>query len=400
MFKNYIIIGGGIALILFNNALPTIRLFGFDLFSIYFICILGLAVALAYVFIQREFILDSAFFMYILFVAVSLISMSQGEMYPTSSFQIISTIAIVLFVLYFSTDQVRVTVLISTLIFCAIFIMLIAMWEFITGSHLAISRLSNPRFNDSLAATAIFYNRNNLSFFLSLIIPFSVWTGLHGKKVLHDLFYAIISGGMLIVIGLNGSRASIIGSLLGISLVFYVYLKSDESLTNITYFRIGTTTYSLFAIFALFVPLLIENPIPEDRFTSIFIRWQLLEAANSIFWANPLGYGIGNASILISESNINTFGVAAPHSWIIQAALDTGIVGIISFVLMNGLLVDRLMSNEIISDTAWSAPVGASLIVFTVSGFGPSNVLLQTHIYWIIFALGLGILYLSKTNDF
>jgi O-antigen ligase len=86
---------------------------------------------------------------------------------------------------------------------------------------------------------------------------------------------------------------------------------------------------------------------------------------------------------------------ATPHNWATQLGVETGLIGLLLFVIGVGLLIDQLFSLYYANLSDWALPVATSLLIFPLNGLGPSDVLSQASIFWVIIGLGVVICIVS-----
>jgi len=126
------------------------------------------------------------------------------------------------------------------------------------------------------------------------------------------------------------------------------------------------------------------NPIDAVG-SSLWTRWQLQRAA--ILEGGIFGQGLGSASTIISRSLIDTGGFTDPHSWYGAIVSETGMLGLVLFLIFYGGLLVKLFRMSDMVDPVQIMGVTA-LVALPVAGLGPSNVL-RSPTWWI--ALGLSV---------
>ncbi|GAA0512432.1 hypothetical protein GCM10008992_10060 [Halorubrum aquaticum] len=211
-------------------------------------------------------------------------------------------------------------------------------------------------------------------------------------------FYDLINMVMLLyiffVIYHNESRAAVVSYLLSILIIFIMYY--GENYVKILWMRFGLLIYLISTITYILLPLVIENPFDQDINNSLHVRWELMYRGAEYIYGNPLiGSGLGEFDRATSTATIGYL-PTTPHNWIIQLGVETGILGLILFVLLVGTLIDQLVILYQEDKADWALPISVSLLLFPISGLGPSDVLVNTQIFWIILNLAIIITIVSK----
>jgi hypothetical protein len=264
----------------------------------------------------------------------------------------------------------------------------VASVEIFTGWHWSGSRLTQlsdaPRYSNW--ASAWYHNVNNFSLFVLIAtIPALVMaldTSIkRGVRAVSALIWII---GLLIILQIY-SRAVIwaypVTIITAITLmrsydIQTLLCRVPVRASKIVVPPIGVSLAGIF----YFMP----NPISNVG-SSLWTRWQLQKAATLV--GGVFGQGFGSASAIISKAPINTDGITAPHSWYGAIVSETGIVGLILFLIFYvGLLTDLLRMSDR-TDPVQIMSVTA-LVALPLGGLGPSNVF-RVPIWWI--ALGLSV---------
>jgi len=244
---------------------------------------------------------------------------------------------------------------------------------------------------DRLSST--FAQSNGFSRYLMVLIIM----GLASLGIWRNRFTkAIVLGGCLAgasALVLTYTRASWIGAVFGIAIVIFYNRK-----------------YRLPAAITALVVLLVASPALVSRFADLGGSDQgvaAISSANSLEWrlnywndvidladdspVNGIGYGV-TAKVTDQEKQ--------PHSELIRAYVELGIIGLIAYALMLGaLLHTALVALQSTSGAARSFSVGylASVISFALVTL-VTNALSQTALLWYLFALSAIALSLSRRN--
>jgi O-antigen ligase len=204
------------------------------------------------------------------------------------------------------------------------------------GKNVTFSVLNNPSWlvnisgKTYLRATAFFPDPHMFSFFLGLLIPFSLGLFIYSKKVQY------LAGFILMITAdfLTFSRGGYLGLLAAALFLLLIFWSKIERKIKIFIFLIGTL---------FFVAILIPSPISERFFSS----FDLKEGSNLgrlVMWKeswevateNPLlGVGIGNYPLEIRAAADYREPITA-HNTYLDIASETGIINAIVWI---GILV-------------------------------------------------------------
>jgi hypothetical protein len=376
-----------------EGALPTIRIANFSLFDIHIYWIFGLIFAVYLVQYHQKFEYSTPLALlggFVVYCLMTLLWTADFAQSVQSVFLMISAGTIIVAVPHLVKDKQEYHLLIYTFFSIIIVTIFIAFWEYWTGVHLPISRLSDTPGVRASAMTGVFINQNYLVFLLSIAVPLFIWKGLQASSVWVRLFILGILLSIFWIILYNGGRAGFIASLLGTgaTLVFW-YLK--PFMRKIPFWPpLLTNLIALVVFLTLFLPKVMSNPFNKSSSFSIWSRWQLLDIAGNMIISKPHGYGFGAFPAVSAHSIIDTGRIIYPHSWVAQLAGEVGLFGLIIFVLAYGLLADRLFSAYLKGDNGYSLPLTISLLAFAVASLGTGNPLHSSRIFWTLYAIALG----------
>lgn len=283
-------------------------------------------------------------------------------------------------------------------------IILIAIYEFITGHHLEVSRYiieSRFEFTDVSRATSIFYNENDLSFYINLFSPIYIINTFNKENPVKiriiNLIFLLMAGSIII---LNDSKFSFIALVL--QLLIYIYIKNKRNFKkNIVYF----------SIFSLIILIFNMNIIKGfiDGFKQVIysygsgnIRINLIlnglhRSISSFFMgAGPSAYRNS------SPYSYTTKGISDAHNWWIELLVNYGIIIVIGFIIILYIAFKKslkmIKSKNIIIKNI-SLFVVISIVGFMIGSSGPSSIF-SFFPFWLW--LGIIISYLNilyKFND-
>lgn len=388
-------------IILLRPLFPSVSLFNFDVFYIFLpiISLFGTTVAVVYLFQEvvysHMYFFTMGFFLYVVgFVA-------PIQIYPiniSSTFGYLSLGILVIVLVTFIRHEDQLELIIHALYISCLVLTLVAIWELSTGSHLPASRLSTDEYSGQYAST-IYTNRNNFSFFLSMLSPVLTY-GFVCKRwnwYINSLLFLLLGSGLTLTI-INDSRVATVSHLLGISIVLCgIYLRKRIGRIH-RWPYIGSATYIVSAILSISLPLILSNPFSQEKQGSLFARWELMQAGAEHIQSSPFapsGLGMFEQAVPVSGNQLP----GTAHNWAIQLGVETSLIGLILFIASIGLLSDRLFSIYYNHQFDWALPVAVSLLLFPLNGLGPSNVLSQARIFWIFVGIGLTIIIVSGKSS-
>jgi teichuronic acid biosynthesis protein TuaE len=291
-------------------------------------------------------------------------------------------------------SKTHIQLIIYTLLVIVAILLAIGVWELITGLHLPVSRLSTDDYSGNYAST-VYLNRNNFSFFLSSMSPILFYSLIANDNNKHiDIVLSIFVSTGLVISVINGSRAATLSYLLAIGTVLFgCYLRKIKT-QNLRWPHIGLSVYFVSTASYILLPLTLSNPFSQDVQGSLSTRWELMRGGAENIRSSPLepaGLGMFETAIPITSSELP----ATPHNWATQLGVETGLIGLLLFVIGVGLLIDQLFSLYYANLSDWALPVATSLLIFPLNGLGPSDVLSQASIFWVIIGLGIVICIVS-----
>jgi hypothetical protein len=276
----------------------------------------------------------------------------------------------------------------TLLIGLSLLALIVALFEYSTGWHFVGSQIHQlpDRAPYSAWVTAWYTNVNDLAFFLLMATIPALVLGLNpttGSRIRVSLVSVWIIGASLTVH--LGSRAVLLAYfIVAINAFGLTYFNAIHRVIGRIPIRVGKVVAPLFGLVLAGLFVLVPNPI-TNLGQSIWIRWQLQKVA--VLEGRFLGNGFGSSPAVISQSSIDTGGIASPHSWYGAFLTDTGIVGLTLFLVFYGGLVVSLIRTADLRDPVSVMSI-TSLIALPVAGLGPSNVLFLP-MFWIVIGLSI-----------
>ncbi|MDL0138593.1 hypothetical protein PNP85_03595 [Halobacterium salinarum] len=380
-----------------GTGIPPIKVFGFDLLAIYtpaFLLFLSLVwvVYEGYFTINTTRVLQLTFFLYVCAI-IPLIQIYNISPPKISTF--ISAGTIIFSFTAIIKEENHIRKIEYALIGVFVLLIVVGIGELFTGVHLPASRLTSDRYTGKYAST-IYLNRNNFGFFLAIMSPIATYKLLSARTPSHISFLlvvAIVSGG--IISHVNGSRAATISYIFGvITVLLGKTLKERASLFNQTP-RIGSVIYIFSAAAFISLPQLISNPFSEQNPGSLYNRWELMRRGSDYILSNfktPAGLGGFDQATLTTGTQLP----GTAHNWATQLGVETGLIGLALFVISMGILTDCLLQAYYSDRSDRALPLSVCFLIFPLNGLGPSNVLYQAPIFWILVASGIATLMLRS----
>jgi O-antigen ligase len=338
---------------------------------------------------------NKLFYVWLLFLLVNVISMFFGINNNNSFREVIRLVSIFsLFILgyIFVNTAANLTKSLKAIILSAILPSIIGFWQFFYAKDLFIKN------GNRLIST--FAHPNMLAFFIFFVLAITIFIFLYGyKKNILSYFYILASLLFFIVLILTYTR--------GAWLAFLVFLI----IIGLFKFR------KLLLLMAIFFLILYSAIAPvRERIDNIFVfddynssvvwRLNLYKDEFEYFKKKPIiGYGSGNASLVIAENRSPRLGATEPHNDYLKIALEGGIVGLISYFVLAIVLIkslfERYKKEIAIKIKYFIFFIIAVFLSLMVASFS-NNVLNNTALQWVLwFTIG-GVLglnnYSSKYN--
>ncbi|WLR55519.1 O-antigen ligase family protein [Mesobacillus subterraneus] len=279
-------------------------------------------------------------------------------------------------------------------------IVFIALLELAFDIHLPTSRyvIEAERFNemDLRRATAFFYNENDLSVFLVLVLPFFM-TRLLRKPFSTKLinFLAIVA--IIAVNYLNDSRLSLIAIILqitafGLIALFNQVKKGARIALILSPILIGILAWY---VFPTLLNVDLFEGIREGR-GSASHRFNLyMNGFYATFQSAMLGVGPGNFPFRIYEDIFLTGGFTNPHNWWLEVLSSYGLMVFAGYVAFFLFIVVRLffMYESDTGNKLLSLSLLMSYMGFVIACLGPSSL----FYFWPMwFFYGVALAFIAK----
>ncbi|MCM3663619.1 O-antigen ligase family protein [Mesobacillus subterraneus] len=279
-------------------------------------------------------------------------------------------------------------------------IVLIALLELAFGIHLPTSRyvIEAERFVelDIRRATAFFYNENDLSVFLVLVLPFFL-TRLLSRPISIKLINLLA---ILAIVGINymnDARLSLIAIFLQV--VAFVLLAQFKQVKKGVRLALVSSPILIGAIAWFVLPALVNidlfEGIREGR-GSASHRFNLyLNGLYATFQSFMLGVGPGNFPEHIDPYRFNTSGFTNPHNWWLEVLSSYGLMIFAGYVAFFIFIVVKLFSIYRFekSNGHLALSLLLSYIGFVIACLGPSSL----FYFWPMwFFYGVALAFIAK----
>jgi len=266
--------------------------------------------------------------------------------------------------------------------------MIVALFEHTTGWHFAGSQIHRlpDRAPYSTWVTAWYTNVNDFAFFILMTTIPALVLGLTPTtdSRIRVFSIAVWTIGASLTVHLR-SRAVILAYIIVVTTAFgLTHVNTIRRIVGRIPRRIGKVAPPIFGFVLAGLFILMPNPVMEHG-SSLWMRWQLQKAAvlEGGFWGN----GFGSSPVVISQSSIDTGGIASPHSWYGAFITDTGVLGLTLFLVFYGSLVAGIARTTNLRDPISIISI-TSLIALPVAGLGSSNAIILP-MFWIVLGLSI-----------
>lgn len=318
---------------------------------------------------------------------------------------LIFVFSIIFFVVYFFTKLENHKCFYKIWIGVLIFMVLLGVWEVITGNHLPGSKLYKAAPHLKHIPTGVFVNQNDYATYLTLSFPFLLNLFKFKKKYMKIIALCLLVISLYLIIATQ-SRANYLAFILGLLFWFSFNINIKN---KIKYLFFGL----LFSVGLIFIfPDLLINLINtiREQLSSIFINYikfkegKILSSIgvrvnlirNSLmFLLDSFGFGVGpgNAKYYMKiNSYYNTSHIVSVHNWWIEILTNYGILIFVGYVLfylniIKDLFIITKSSNNIYESMIVESLL-ISLVMFLVSSLSSSSIVAFKP-QWILFAFAI-----------
>ncbi|EIT86928.1 TuaE [Fictibacillus macauensis ZFHKF-1] len=289
-------------------------------------------------------------------------------------------------------------------------LLLLGLWNHVTGLHLPISRLHTAPLAQQRIPTAVFVNENDYASFISLsfflLLAFVHHTKRSFLRYVGVLFLLL----SLYIIQLTASRANLLAIVLG-GFAWFVVMTSAKLKKRLL--LAGCCGLGLFALLvpgrflALFKPLqevvvkmMLASTTAED---SVNIRLALLKnGVHYVLSSFGFGVGAGNSKYYLAhEALFPTNHIINLHNWWMDLLVNYGVLIFIGYLLVYVWIIRQLIAmlpymNTTAERMLCEGLFGA-MIAFSLSCISPSSQI-SLHSLWILFGLGISYINFQKVK--
>jgi len=338
-------------------------------------------------------------------------AVSKGDAIRDIIFLFIA-VSMIFFTVYYFNDLSCLKWFYYLWIFVFIGLIPVAIWEMITGNHLAVSALAQTAHPGlRFTPTTVFHNSNDYATYLVLSLPFILtWIRYYGGLV------GRLLGGLMLIAGLylllvTNSRANYLAVLVGSAFWFFFLLRFREKVR--VSILIGSLVLVLLVVFpsdvqGIFITAGIQldtlgNYSSRLTASSISVRADLIRNALT-FFTNSFGFGVGAGNVEYHMANSRiyaTFGIVNVHNWWVEILADYGLyifLGYVAFYLR--LLLNLYRAYGKLEDTT-ERMIGEGLLVslvsFSLASISSSSIM-ALRAQWMLFAFALAFLNYLRTE--
>jgi len=355
------------------------NLFSFASLNINLASLMGfmvMIVALWYlIFKHKELKRSKILYFWLLFIAVNALSLLVSfdiSLGIREIARLLSIVSIFLLAQIFVKTKKDLTITLKVVLMSAILPALIGVWQYLYKADIIAG------FDGRLAAT--FAHPNMLAFFIFFVFSISLFVFLYGKKdnVL-SYFYLLASALFIMIIILTYTRGSWLALLIFIFIIGVVKFR-----------KLLLVSILLFLLVYSLVPTLqhrVNNTFNFQNYdSSIVWRYNLYKDSWDIAKEKPiLGHGSDTSSTLIEYNRSYRLGSPEPHNDYMKTFMETGIIGLISLLLLifstARYLYNKSKFNSFRKIKALNFFLLASFIAISLVSFG-DNVFNDTALQW------------------
>jgi teichuronic acid biosynthesis protein TuaE len=269
-------------------------------------------------------------------------------------------------------------------------------FEVFTGRYFFLSSERLAEYIRKSLPVSMFGNTNDFALFLffAIFILMICWANAENLKA--KVFYAVTLFSSIILLVLTGSRASILGMILGLGVVL-VSLLDRKKLTFL-----AKLSLLMLLIFVFFSPNFIKDiqtqVISQLSFnfsrqdSSDYVRMNLIRNGLSfLMQTNGLGTGAGNIEYWMANFALyNTEGITNIHNWWFEILVGYGVLTFALYSAFYARLVSffskKIRSSGGVIDKSLSIGITAMLIGFLVASVG-SSTNISNEWLWVVWSI-------------
>jgi len=294
---------------------------------------------------------------------------------------------------------------------------LLGVIETLTGWHLRTSVVGT--YNQAYKLnrpSAVFWNPNDFSTYLSLYLPFTLGLMKYKKGLFNKIIGCLLYCSGLYLVILAESRANVLAILLGLLVFLVLNWKSESKKTMKTLvilLLIGIVIIGLLVSLDPELPFWVKTKtvfaqiyglpqeLKEDR-GSAYVRGRLIiYGLRELGRHYLMGVGVGNAEQHMAKYGEDLGGIVNLHNWWLEVLVNYGLIIFLAYLHFYLSLVKDLLkvirNSGILRLKMMAEVLTVSLASFSIACIGPSSLLPQRYM-WFLFALALAVLNYAKED--
>jgi putative inorganic carbon (hco3(-)) transporter len=239
------------------------------------------------------------------------------------------------------------------------------------GNSFAQAVFQNPSWlvgvsdKNYLRAIAFFPDPHMFSFYLGMLLPFSVSLYLESSNKNKRILFLFISIAMLITDTLTFSRGGYLGLLAGLAFTFFIFRK-----TLVQKFSAQRIAIASIIGLIIFITILFPNPISSRLSSSFDIeegsnlgRLETWNQSIDVIRKNPWGVGLGNYPLEIKPGADYREPIYS-HNLYLDIAAETGIINALIFIWL--IIASIFSFMKMGKDNKFYLAGAVGLIIFSV----------------------------------
>jgi len=293
-------------------------------------------------------------------------------------------------------------------------LLLIGMWETLTGNHLPISGLIGAPFVNRYMPSAVFDNSNDFATYIVLSIPFIISLVHYTKNIFIRLFGMVIFSLAFYLLVKTLSRANYIAVIFEFIFLF-VFLLNKRTKFKVTV-MIGLIILAVVIAIpgSALIQYFFKNNVISQQIQSIYSPWSLqygsidvrinLIKNSLIFLLKSLGFGVGagNAEYYIAHYAVyNTRGILNLHNWWVEILVNYGVFVFIGYIILYYKLFRSFFKLYFRLDSGFER-AACETVLLGLAGFlfasTSSSSIIAMRFHWLFFAFTLALLNYFKNK--
>lgn len=287
-----------------------------------------------------------------------------------------------------STKNIYKMIKILSILF--IFVNLISWFEIFSGTYLFSSSENIPLYRLKKYPLFSFYNVNDLATFLNIGFIIFAYNILYWSKGLYKKIQFVFLVSTVILIILTESRANLLGTIVSITMIFYLNIGTKR-LKKYKNFVIVGTALGLFSFIIIFINTQtfseLFNKLVTQQEGSDQLRMNLIK--NGLLYLREhkyMGTGAGNLEFFFNNKQYFWIGtIRFIHNWWLEILVTYGVIVFVLYVW----IFYRMISNAVIvirrgitTQSTLSKFLLTLIVCFIIISFSSSSLLLIKWMFW------------------